>query len=418
MGSPLLLTAWILAAGALQPTAPGETAWTAGEAGPEKPWSAPLRFEAGGHLLVELEPTAEGGDLDLAVLRADSPPARAPNHTAEEVLLLELEAGDSITLQVCRAPGAAPRPAPAPFRLGLTLLRPTPGPAPRTLTPAGRRALAVALAHPAELSLSHEGPGSVELLVFDEAERLTERADPRPSPDGLRARAREAGLAVVLAHGEEVTATLRAVRSRGSPGPLEAFLERLGRTPAQRQVLAALRRNRDFLAVRTYLERYPGGLPIRLLVVPGLRAHGIERFGTYSRGTLAINPTIAGHQTNPQELVDTLIHELIHAVLSLPRAPGFPLAADVLDSSHDPRLRGLGGAPLKRGVHPEPHHGYLEQAYGPSASNPDEDYTDINAGAQRLIMKVIRETLDRTGLGRPTLVFENAERRSKLPETK
>jgi hypothetical protein len=184
-------------------------------------------------------------------------------------------------------------------------------------------------------------------------------------------------------------------------------------------VIEALRKSPDFQRMRDYLERYPGGIPLRLLVIPGLKAHGVERFGTYSRGTLAINPTIAAHQTNPQELVDTLVHEIVHAILSLPRAEGYPLAADVLDSSHDARLRGLGGAPLKLGAHPEPYATYLDSEYGPSASNPEVDYTDINAGAQRLIVKVIRHNLARTRQGKKTLVFKNADRRdASLAETK
>ena len=147
-------------------------------------------------------------------------------------------------------------------------------------------------------------------------------------------------------------------------------------------------------------------------MVPGLVAHGVERYGTYSQGTLTINPTIAEHRNNPQELVDTLLHELIHALLALPRAEGFPLGPEVLDSSHDPHLRGAVGSPLRRSRIPLAVVRYLEQHYGPSASNPSEDFTDINGGAQRMIVKVIRDLLARSQVGRETLVFRNLERRS------
>ena len=68
---------------------------------------------------------------------------------------------------------------------------------------------------------------------------------------------------------------------------------------------------------------------------------------------------------------------------------------------------------LRRGRLPEAQTKHLEANYGPSASNPLEDYTDINAGAQRLIIKVVRDNLRRSRVGKPTLVFRNLADRIK-----
>ncbi len=47
------------------------------------------------------------------------------------------------------------------------------------------------------------------------------------------------------------------------------------------------------------------------------------------------------------------------------------------------------------------------------AQEPERDYSDVNAGAQRLIVKVVLDNLDRTGLGRETLVFKNHQERQR-----
>ena len=61
-----------------------------------------------------------------------------------------------------------------------------------------------------------------------------------------------------------------------------------------------------------------------------------------------------------------------------------------------------------------PFHFVLDLEYGPSASDPRGTYSDVNAGAQRLIVKVVEHDLARTGLGRTTIVFENvATRRAR-----
>ncbi|RMG11449.1 MAG: hypothetical protein D6731_15630 [Planctomycetota bacterium] len=420
-----MLTALSLLLGlALQLHVPGATVWQSTEIAPGQGWSVPCTVGRSGLLLLELQGLGSFVDVDLQVRGAGWEQA-ARGHRAEEVLLLPVLAGEQLRIEV------PPPRARARFRLGATLLlddaRLGPGTAVEAEFALPVRAALFRVPGGARIRLrSTRGEGPGQVLLFDGGGDLVEWTRSRGRTTEVLPFAPFSGELFVLVRAEqacafalEVLAETASAAERRRRHPLQAFVASLARTPAQRRVLAALGRQPDFVCLRAYLEDYPGGLPLDLQIVPGLEAHGVERFGTYSRGSLAVNPTIAPHQTNPQELVDTLVHELVHAVLSLPRAPGFPLAPDVLDSAHDPRLQGLGGAPLRRGSLPEPYGSYLAREYGPSASNPSEDYTDINSGAQRLITKVITENLERTGLGKKTLVFANVEARRRLhAETK
>jgi hypothetical protein len=417
MWTQLVLLPWIVCAGALQLPSAGLTEWTEAKTQVKTPWTATVTSKDAGWLLIELEGQDADADLDL-VVKTDSWSARSATHLCRELLLLPLLANECLRLEV-------PTNAKSTFRIGLTPLRPegwlSPGERSSGRLGGPARARLFWIQRPAPVPIVVNG--QAELFVFDDrGEQLsagTAANGTAPLTNPALGVPRCLALLRAPAAATSGPFSVRVARASVPASALERFLDRLGKTPAQRLVIKALCKSPDFQRMRDYLERYPGGIPLRLLVVPGLKAHGIERFGTYSRGTLAINPTIAAHQTNPQELIDTLVHELVHAILSLPRAANYPLAANVLDSSHDRRLRGLGGAPLKRGVHPEPFATYLESQYGPSASNPQEDYTDINAGAQRLIVKVIRDNLARTGQGKQTLVFRNtAHRDAQLAETK
>ncbi|MBL4848497.1 MAG: hypothetical protein JKY65_23495 [Planctomycetes bacterium] len=261
-----------------------------------------------------------------------------------------------------------------------------------------------------ELIATREGgQGDLDLIAFDASLRMVRLAEIEGSRERLRLGTDVCWIQVGV-RGSASKVRLQLGRAR-PPRDLESFLKRLPQTPDQRRAIAALRQNPDFLRIRAYLEGYPGGLPLQLRVVPGLKAHGVERFGTYSQGVLTINPTKREHRENPQELVDTLIHELLHALLAMPRADGFPLASDVLDATHDPVLRETLTSPLRRSRLPATIARYLDAHYGESASNPRQDFTDINAGAQRLLVKVIRDNLRRTRCGRETLVFKNVRER-------
>lgn len=419
------------------PEADGRTRWIDAALEAE-PWELEVRPPpGGGWVLVELD-GPDGRDLDLVVepVGADGERRRATSHAGDELLLVRADAALLVRIQ---APTRG-READA-FRLGLTALLPAgaldpvaPRPVAGVLHGDGGADAAAPRAQLVELgewtwsaarllARRTEGQGDVDLVVVDGrldllCMSLVDGADERCSPP---ASSLDPGGAprfvVLLGRGGPISFELRIERPEAgqkafAPSPLERFLDELARTPEQRVALEALRRTPDFVRIRAYVDDYPGGLPLRLRSVPGLRAGGVERFGTYGRGTLTINPTISAHRENVQELLDTLVHELVHALLDLPRGPRFPLASDVLDAAHDPQLDDVGRLPIRRGSVASTLGRYLDDDYGPSASDPARDYSDINAGAQRLIVKVIEDTLRRTGLGRETIVFESVRARS------
>lgn len=376
------------------------------------PWTAWVSPPEGDDLLVEVEAQDPGVDLDLC-LHLASGLHEARSHRGREQLLIPRPQGP-LRVEVHG-------PAGAPFRLRLARLG-----APRALSE-GRLALDLAADRVVSVALpAAEAPrlAQLELREGDVDWRLY-------GVDGglLAVGERPGGEQSWLPPAGQVVAVLMprgpgAVRGdlvlHASPrlrSPLRDFLGELGKTPDQRQALDALAQHPDFLRIASYLEGYPGGLPIALRAKPGLEINGIERFGAYRERVLTINPTIPPHRVNVQELVDTVVHELIHAVLDLPRAPGYPFGPEVKDSLHDPRLRGYSSSSLRRGNVPPPVRAYLQTHYGPSASNPTRDFSDLNAGGQRLIVKLVRDNLRRTQVGGETLVFRN-ERARRARSTK
>jgi len=181
------------------------------------------------------------------------------------------------------------------------------------------------------------------------------------------------------------------------------FRRQLGARPEQAVVIDALFANPSFLLLWDYLRSCaasPGQDlgPLELLVTPGLRIGGVERFGGYNpfTRTLEINPTKAEHVRNPQELVDTIVHEVIHAVFDLEGAcvaAGSPPAPLAGAATVAPRTGAL--PPLGQGL------------AGPGASDPCREEIDINAQAQRIVTDIIRETSGTTRIGFPTLTFLN-----------
>jgi outer membrane protein OmpA-like peptidoglycan-associated protein len=186
------------------------------------------------------------------------------------------------------------------------------------------------------------------------------------------------------------------------------FQARLGATQQQRAAIDALFSDPTFLSLWTYLRscRSASGRqdlgPLALEVTPGLSDGGVERFGGYSplSRTLEINPTKPEHRTNPSELVDTVVHELIHAVDHLQtecRAAGSP----------PPPLGGAATTGFTPRTPGGPDEDRLNRERGPGASNPCGEFIDINAAAQDMIVRVLRNNIQVATIGRPTLTFLN-----------
>jgi hypothetical protein len=190
----------------------------------------------------------------------------------------------------------------------------------------------------------------------------------------------------------------------------EQFRTQLGATPDQKTAIDALFTNTAFLDLWNYMKDCPTTPkkdlgPLTLKVTPGLKIGGAERFGGYSPmgRRLEINPTKPEHTSNPAELVDTIAHELIHAVDDIQAdcvkagAKAAPLAgaATVL---HPPSRSEVAGTPEEQ---------KLMRDLGPGASNPCEEFIDINKAAQQMIIQIIKSNIKVAKVGRPTLVFVN-----------
>ncbi|HEV7661601.1 MAG TPA: DUF4157 domain-containing protein [Allosphingosinicella sp.] len=189
----------------------------------------------------------------------------------------------------------------------------------------------------------------------------------------------------------------------------EKFREKLGSTPNQKTTITTLFSNATFMGLWNYLKTCPAAPkadlgPLALEVTPGLKIGGVERFGGYSplARQLEINPTKPEHVSNPQELIDTITHELIHAVSDLEGdcakagAGASPLGGAATDSG--PSLASVKGTPDE--------DKFLKEL-GPGASNPCEEFIDINSKAQQIIVAVIESNMKSTKIGRPTLTFVN-----------
>ncbi|HKD97594.1 MAG TPA: OmpA family protein [Micromonosporaceae bacterium] len=188
-----------------------------------------------------------------------------------------------------------------------------------------------------------------------------------------------------------------------------AFRQQLGSTPQQRSAIDALFANATFSALWDYLRNCHATPtadlgPLNLEVEPGLRQGGVERFGGYNSltRTLKINPTKREHRDNPSELVDTITHELIHAVDDLQPA------CRAAGSGPAP----LGGAatatpPSRASVAGTAAETRLEHDQGPGASDPCGEFIDINAAAQTIVTDVIKDNIQVASVGRPTLTFVN-----------
>lgn len=248
----------------------------------------------------------------------------------------------------------------------------------------------------------------------------------------------------LLAH--ELTHVVQHRLSHGHPPAALAvmrltpdrFMKRLSQTPEQEKVIEALFKNTQFQALWSWLEgcgnkkRDHG--PIRLRV-RRVRKDGTEVFGLFKpkRGVLIINPKKREVQDNPLELVDTIIHELIHAISWALRSricPDHPqpnpltrvdraLVPDIppdKQSQAAPPLADVKGQ-FSANVGPRENLELKELVRsGPSASDPCQYFQDLNASNQQTIIQILLDIKQETRIGKPTLTFVNEILRRDIEE--
>jgi hypothetical protein len=193
------------------------------------------------------------------------------------------------------------------------------------------------------------------------------------------------------------------------------------------EVVSRLRANRNFQSLWSYLSYQRR--EIRLQIDPAFTNpnNGKPLFGGYNHEsrTILINtahPTVAA---NPLELVDTLIHECIHAALhnralneklerlaNVTEPMKFTLPEDIADAQSDSlwqdAVRGLGltvhdirklkSRPVGNDARLLALKKELDFNYGASSSDPDNQYEDINLAAQTFLVHILQDVRLSSGL--------------------
>jgi RHS repeat-associated protein len=185
------------------------------------------------------------------------------------------------------------------------------------------------------------------------------------------------------------------------------FFKELATSESLAIIFEELFKNQDFQKIWDYLEN--SEFEIELRVTPGLKNREKEIFGGFTgtaTGRLELNPSKIEVRQNPLELIDTLIHELIHAVLHVRYTfekdgvdwkTNYPLSNDVLDIRTDRTLGSNGINPLtgmdkgRINLNPELKN-HCDKNYGDYSKPGDPlrtTYVDINRFAQELIRDII-----------------------------
>lgn len=206
-------------------------------------------------------------------------------------------------------------------------------------------------------------------------------------------------------------------------------------SPDHATVISTLFSHPSFVPMVNYLNGCPAGtidFNVRR-IIQRIRGRNVDLFGGFSPGSpaeMVVNPHRHEHATNPLEVVDTIVHEFIHAILDLnstctSAGNPFPLSASVLDAPRDPELSPLaaaGGGSLDRstvtslsgsGTTTASGQNLLEffdSNYGPSASRPETHYVDLNRAGLSLVTSIISSIqAAHPGIGQETVSFDNVE---------
>jgi Domain of unknown function (DUF4157) len=203
-----------------------------------------------------------------------------------------------------------------------------------------------------------------------------------------------------------------------------------------KKVIEALFKHPKFIPLVDYVRKCPGGtIDFRVERITQ-RINGVDvdlfgGFGTFGTSDLTVNPDRAEHATNPLEMVDTIVHEMIHAILNknsvcTSATNPFPLAPGIHDRDTDPELAALQAGTMndifgRKEAASLSAAGnttasgtdlldYFNQNYGPSASRPETHYVDLNKEGLKLVVSIISDIKKAfPAIGKKTVSFDNVE---------
>lgn len=251
-------------------------------------------------------------------------------------------------------------------------------------------------------------------------------ADPA-SHEGRRILAHELAHVAADGGGEAVLRRVTLAQFRAS---LEAT------SADHKKVISELFTHPKFIPLITFLDNCPAGTLDYFVghVTDLVGGVTVELFGGFNPGTptseLSVNPFRAEHASNPLEMVDTIVHEVLHAIVTL--GPGCTTAANlnpltgtgITDAQADPQLTAYfaAGNTLNRasvvaasaaGVKTtggEDVLNYLIRQYGPSASRPKSHFVDLNRPGLDLVTSIISDIHTKfPKIGKETVAFDNVE---------
>jgi len=191
----------------------------------------------------------------------------------------------------------------------------------------------------------------------------------------------------------------------------ERFRQRVGRTDEQKKAIDALFDNAEFIKYWNWLDACggKGALgPIKLRVRRTWE-DGVQRFGVFKHDsrTLIVNPWKAEAIANPLELVDSVVHELLHAIHWAHmngKCPGKKPPMEEIEYKR-PEKPDKKGKNKDKDMEPpdltdvmgsDTEIDLLERQ-GPSASDPCGEFIDIRENPQLAINRIVSDVGERTG---------------------
>jgi len=246
---------------------------------------------------------------------------------------------------------------------------------------------------------------------------------------------------------------VHTVQQRRSPAlqrtiqrtPIDDFKTGLGSMGASHKtVIDELFKNPKFVALINFIKGCPAGIMDFKVARKTTKVNGkdVDVFGGVSQAgrsapaILTINPQMPDAIRNPLEVVDTVVHELVHLALKFrtkceSKANPFPLSSGIVDVPNDPELSdvradaliaGKGtrpddrklvadtaaqGTTTKSGGNPVE---YFERNYGPSASRPKTNYVDLNRQGLEFVASIVSDIrAAHPDIGTEPTSFDNVE---------